>query len=599
MGSGVDFEAGGSLFYSFQNMGLEPRKPNLADSLAAAPLKSVSAGESLDDATTRESGPQAPKFFSITQYNRSVERLLKTQVPQVWVKGVITQLNVRGKIAYLTLGEFEEGDARPRAVLEVTLWTSELEIYNLRFSQLPTPLALRVELKVALQLEANFYVPSGRFQPRVTGIDENFTLGELSLTRQRTLERLLKEGLLHKNKGLTLSDVPLRVGLITAPGSAAFHDFTTVLLHSGYSFQILLAGAKMQGEATEATVLGALEILGRKKLDVICIVRGGGAKTDLVYFDSENICRAIAKCPIPVLTGIGHEIDNSLSDLVAFANKITPTDCAKFLEEMLTACYARLCAYAGEISETWRMECQQSWHEMSQRASVLKHNWEGRQATETLRGREQARTLASLARQSLRAEGLRMASDLRGLLRGPRKILRLERLRFANRTQAMGHAWDRLNADSSQRLREAYLRLKDKSLLRTGGEGHRLQQSAERLECGARLEMDRTAAAIGPWLRMIKTWWRQGLRSGRESQQLKEKLIHAADPARLLGLGFSMLRTSEGKLVRSLAEVPENGILINQLKDGTVESRVIMKTKEKTAETSEAKKEAKKEKGSE
>ena len=525
--------------------------------------------------------PQAPKFFSITQYNRSVERLLKSQVPQVWVKGVITQLNVRGKIAYLTLGEFDEGDARPRAVLEVTLWSSELEVYNLRFAKLPTPLAIRVELKVALQLEANFYVPSGRFQPRVTGIDENFTLGELSLTRQRTLERLLKEGLLHRNKALALTDVPLRVGLITAPGSAAYHDFTTVLLHSGYSFQISFAGAKMQGEATEGTVLSALKILGRKKLDVICIVRGGGAKTDLVYFDSENICRAIARCPIPVLTGIGHEIDNSLADLVAFADKITPTDCAKFLEEMLTSCYARLSAYAGEVSETWRMECQQSWHEMSQRASVLKHNWEGRRATETLRGREQARTLASLMRQALKAEGLRLDADHRGLMRGPRKILRLERLRFANRTQAMGHAWGRLNADSGHRLREAYLRLRDKSLLLADGERQRLVRNDERLKSGARAEIDRTAAALSPWMRMIKTWWRQGLRSGRESLLLKERLMHAADPARLLGLGFSMLRTQDGKLVRSLAEVPEGGVLVNQLKDGSVESRVISKKESK------------------
>ena len=243
---------------------------------------------------------QSPKFFSITQYNRSVERLLKSQVPQVWVKGVITQLNVRGKIAYITLGEFEEGDTRPRAVLEVTLWSSELEVYNLRFARLPTPLVLRVELKVALQVEANFYVPSGRFQPRVTGIDENFTLGELSITRQRTLERLLKEGLLERNKRLRLSDWPLRVGLITAPGSAAYHDFVSVLLQSGFSFRIAFAGAKMQGEATESTVLSALERLGKLSLDVICLVRGGGSKTDLVYFDSENIARAIALCPIPV-----------------------------------------------------------------------------------------------------------------------------------------------------------------------------------------------------------------------------------------------------------------------------------------------------------
>ena len=504
-------------------------------------------------------GDKSPKVFSITQYSRSVERLLKTQVPKIWVKGVLTQLNQRGKIAYLTLGEFEEGDARPRAVLEVKMWTSELEIFNFRFANLPIPLTLRVDLKVALLLEANFYVPSGRFQPRVLDIDEKFTLGELTLTRQKILERLHKEGLIARNKARTLIDWPLRVGLITAPGSAAYQDFTTVLLRSGFSFRIAFAGAKMQGEATEATVLFALKALERLSLDVICIVRGGGAKTDLVYFDSESICRAIAVCPVPVLTGIGHEIDNSLADLVAFSNKITPTDCAKFLENRLGECYARLTAYSGELSETWRMECQQGWHELSHRASVLRHDWEGRKATEEMRCREQARALGSQARQVLRAEVKRLSIDRTGLMRGPEKILRLQRLRFANRTQAMAHAWQRLKTESLHGLREKYLRLQERTSRLLGGEGERRSQAR----------------------RLVRSWWRQGLSAGRDALVLKDRLIHAADPARMLALGFSLLRTKDGKTIRSIAEILPDQVVVNQMKDGSVESRVIAKKERK------------------
>jgi exodeoxyribonuclease VII large subunit len=500
-------------------------------------------------------GTAAPKVFSITQYSRSVERLLKAQVPKIWVKGVITQLNQRGRIAYLTLGEFEEGDARPRAVLEVTMWTSELEVFNLRFSRLPIPLALRVDLKVALLLEANFYVPSGRFQPRVLDIDEKFTIGELTLTRQKILERLHKEGLIRKNKERELIDWPLRVGLITAPGSAAYQDFTTVLLQSGFSFRISFAGAKMQGEATEATVLHALAALQRLSLDVICIVRGGGAKTDLVYFDSEAICRAIAGCKVPVLTGIGHEIDNSLSDLVAYDNKITPTDCAKFLENQVGECYGKLAEYHREVAEIWKMECQEGWHGLAQRAATFRHHWEGRRATEELRFREQARALASLARQMLRTETRRLGLDFIGLTRGPIKILRMQRLRFANRTQAMDHAWRRLKIDSEHALRERYLGLRDKSLRLMQGEGERRIQAA----------------------RLIKSWWIQGLRAGQEGLALKARLIHAADPARMLALGFSLLTNKSGRPVRSIAEISPDDVLVSRLKDGTVESRVISK----------------------
>jgi exodeoxyribonuclease VII large subunit len=496
-----------------------------------------------------------PKVFSITQYSRSVERLLKTRVPRIWVKGVITQLNQRGKIAYLTLGEFEEGDARPRAVLEVTMWTSELEIYNFRFANLAIPLTLRVELKVALLLEANFYVPSGRFQPRVVDIDEKFTIGELSLTRQKILERLHKEGLVQRNKGRSLIDWPLRVGLITAPGSAAYHDFTTVLLQSGFSFRIAFAGAKMQGEATEATVLQALERLQGLTLDVICIVRGGGAKTDLVYFDSETICRAIAACRVPVLTGIGHEIDNSLADLVAYANKITPTDCAKYLEGRVGECYGRLAEMAGALSEAWRMECQQHWHELSQRAAALKHQWEGRRATEEMRCREKARALGSGSRQKLRTEGDRLWRNRIGLRRGPRKILRLQRLRFANKTQAMDHAWRRLKSGSENGLREKYLRLREKSESLLAREGDRRSQTR----------------------RLLGSWWRQGVRAGKDALALKDRLIQAADPARLLALGFSLLRSKDGKPIRSIAQVTAGDVIVSQLKDGAVESRVVSK----------------------
>src|SRR4051812_43321815 len=84
-----------------------------------------------------------PKIYSVTQYNRSVERMFKLHAKSVWVKGVITQLQVRGKVAYLTLGEFEEGDAKPRAVLDVIIWAWQLDDYNARFALLPTPFSLR------------------------------------------------------------------------------------------------------------------------------------------------------------------------------------------------------------------------------------------------------------------------------------------------------------------------------------------------------------------------------------------------------------------------------------------------------------------------
>jgi len=501
--------------------------------------------------TAGKAEAEAPKVFSITQYNQSVERKVRT-FPRVWVKGVIMQLNVRGRIAYVTLGEFAEGESRPRAVLEATLWTSELEVFNMRFASLPTPLALRVELKVAFLMEANFYVPSGRFQPRVVDIDEKFTLGELSLTRQKILERLAQEGLLRKNKQVELPELPLKVGLVTAPGSAAYQDFTTVLLGSGFSFRILFAGARMQGEATEATVLHAIKAVVRAGAEVVCIVRGGGAKTDLVYFDSEAICRAIANCSVPVLTGIGHEIDNSLADLVAHLNLITPTDCAKFLEARLGQAYSDLAEKAAELREAWKLECQDAWHALAQTASAVTRTWEGRRAAEEMRARSQAKALGSRARRALRESRRKLALDRKGLARGPRKLIKMERLRFSNRTQGLRRAWDGLRSGTQLLLRAR----------------------AQSLRAGIASLLAAEAAQAGQTRRLVRSLWRQGARAGREALALKDRLVHAADPARLLGLGFSLLRSADGKLIRSVAEAAPGEIVINQLADGSLESRV-------------------------
>ena len=368
----------------------------------------------------------AKKTFTVGQYNRSVERFLKTQVPQIWVKGVITQLQARGKVVYLTLAEFEEGDTKPKAVLDVILWSRQFEEYNERFAHLPTPLELRPELKVSFLLEANFYVPTGRFQPRVVDVDEAFTLGELGLTRQKILERLLKEGLIERNKKLFLSDVPLRIGLITSPESAAYKDFTTVLLQSGFSFDIVAASARMQGASTEETVTQALEMLARQPLDVICIVRGGGSKTDLVFFDSEKICRAIALCPIPVLTGIGHEIDRSLADVVSYLDLITPTDCAKFLEERVEDAWSALRRRASVLRETWKLVYQESGYDAIRAAEALRSAWQGRARNEASRQADMRRGMAATVRRFFQGQREKISLNFKGLSRGPFKISRLE-----------------------------------------------------------------------------------------------------------------------------------------------------------------------------
>ena len=186
---------------------------------------------------------------------------------------------------------------------------------------------------VRCRVQVDFWPPGGRLQLVVREIDPVFTLGLLEKRRRETLAALEQGGLLERNRALALPDIPLRLGLITSAESAAYHDFLSTLTESGYGFHVTFVHAAMQGAAAEREVEDALALLGRlaSRLDVVVLTRGGGSRTDLAAFDSRRIAEAVARAPLPVFTGLGHEIDQSIADLVSHTAFKTPTKVAEDL----------------------------------------------------------------------------------------------------------------------------------------------------------------------------------------------------------------------------------------------------------------------------
>lgn len=247
----------------------------------------------------------------------------------------------------------------------------------------------------------DFYAPGGRLQLCVREVDPAFTLGLLERRRRETLAALAAAGLLERNRGLPLPDLPLTIALITSHGSAAYHDFLSGLAESGYGFRVLFVHASVQGREAERAVVSALAALAGLAVDCAVLIRGGGSRTDLAAFDSRAIAEAIARAPFPVLTGLGHEIDRSIADLTAHAAFKTPTKVAEFLVERV----ARADQALAEL-----------------RQAIL------RQALEPLRaGREalgRAERGVSLARMRLAAAGARIDEHARALARLGRSALR-------------------------------------------------------------------------------------------------------------------------------------------------------------------------------
>jgi exodeoxyribonuclease VII large subunit len=199
----------------------------------------------------------------------------------------------------------------------------------------------------------------------MANLDPKFTIGDIAQSRDEVMRQLTAEGLLDTNRRVRVSPVPLRVGVVTSVGTAAWHDFRDELERSRIGFQLSVADVRVQGDLAENMVTAAIARFAlRRDLDAIVVIRGGGARNELAVFDSEKIARTIAACPIPVLTGLGHEVDRSVADEVAHTALKTPTACAGALIE-------RTQRYIGESEQAFASIVQRSQIAISDAANDL------------------------------------------------------------------------------------------------------------------------------------------------------------------------------------------------------------------------------------
>lgn len=275
------------------------------------------------------------KTYTISELNESIRYTLQARFsPYIWVQGELMGWD-RGKHKqhiYFELCEKEEESDNILARISCVMFQeSVLNIFE-KLSLCENPFNLEDGLHIRFKCKVDFYPAWGKCQLIVIDIDPVWTLGKLFQTRQKLLDDLKKRGLLDKNKKIEIPDVPLKIGLITSYNSAAYNDFISSLEKSGYAWNVTLYNAVMQGKDTERTLCRGIDYFNEMDdIDVLVIIRGGGAKTDLIWFDNKNIAEKIANSKYPVLTGIGHEIDLSVADMVAHSYFKTPTAVAEFL----------------------------------------------------------------------------------------------------------------------------------------------------------------------------------------------------------------------------------------------------------------------------
>ncbi len=364
----------------------------------------------------------APAHITLSELLGRIKRELEGALPlSYWIVGEVSEIKVNAYSGHCYMQLVEKGGSREQAQAQASAvaWRSAWGSIAGHFRS-ATGSDIAQGMKLLLRVSVSFHELYG-LSLVVSDIDPAYTLGDVERQRQQTILRLRQEGVFEMNRELPLP-VPLqRIAVVSSRTAAGYQDFMRELERSDFRFELTLFEAFMQGEAAESSIVAALDAIVERMddFDAVVMIRGGGSQSDLSCFNAYRLCAHIAQFPLPVITGIGHDKDRSVADMVAAVELKTPTAVATYLVEAMTEEYDYLRAAADRVTQFATAVLDTEKQLMARRASDL------------------ARCTTDMARTVERRLGM-MAADLRyrGAALTERRLTRLENLKnlFGERT---------------------------------------------------------------------------------------------------------------------------------------------------------------------
>lgn len=272
--------------------------------------------------------------YSLKELCNWIQEVVENDLPnRYWVCAEIASMSVRGH-CYMELVEKAE-DGILAAKVRATCWSNVYHLLSAYFQQ-ETGQVLHIGLQVMLEVSVEFHAVYG-LSLNVWNIDPTYTLGDLAKQRQATIRQLTEDGVMDLQKALQMPSLPRRVAVISSADAAGYGDFCDQLKHNrfGFKFHVQLYPAVVQGDTAARSIVQALNsiVALEEEWDVVVIIRGGGASTDMSCFDDYNLASHCAQFPLPIIAGIGHTRDVSVVDMVVHTSVKTPTAAAEWLIE--------------------------------------------------------------------------------------------------------------------------------------------------------------------------------------------------------------------------------------------------------------------------
>lgn len=296
---------------------------------------------------------------SLSELTNKIQSVIRQNFTDaIWVRAEISELRENGGHCYLELIEKDSETDNILAKTRATCWANVYRMLKPYFES-NTGETLRAGLNVLVAVTVEFNGVYG-FSLNIRDIDPTYTIGELAARRMQIIQKLREEGIDDMNKQLPFPTLPQRIAIISSETAAGYGDFCNQLNSdtSHFAFYPRLFPAIMQGNMAETSIIGALEKIYKhvELFDVVVIIRGGGATTDLSCFDSYNLAINCAQFPLPIIAGIGHQRDVSILDMVAHTSVKTPTAAAEYLisalekaEEEIDELASELCNFTSNI----------------------------------------------------------------------------------------------------------------------------------------------------------------------------------------------------------------------------------------------------------
>lgn len=284
---------------------------------------------------------QPSQHITLKQLQQQIKLLIEGALPlPVWVVAEVAELKVNySGHCYMELVEKSEpkrgGTSTPTAQARAVVWRSQWAMLAPYFRQ-QTGSELEVGMKILAKVLVSYHELYG-LSLQISDIDPSYTLGEAERQKQMTIAQLKADGVWDMNRELTMPYLVQRIAVVSSASAAGYRDFMNELREGGYAFRCDLFDAVVQGAAAEESICAALEevALKQEQYDAVVMIRGGGSASDLSCFNSYRLCSYVAQFPLPILTGIGHDKDTSVADMVAHTPLKTPTAVAAWLTDRM------------------------------------------------------------------------------------------------------------------------------------------------------------------------------------------------------------------------------------------------------------------------